>query len=66
MTKNIKDIMAIMMKMILMKIQTPVPQKAIKKAIIWMMMMMMIIMLVMKKTRIKQTRNKKRKESVFI
>ena len=64
MTKNIKDIMAIMMKMILMKIQTPVPQKAIKKAIIWMMMM--IIMLVMKKTRIKQTRNKKRKESVFI
>ena len=65
MTKNIKDIMAIMMKMILMKIQTPVPQKAIKKAIIWMMMMM-IIMLVMKKTRIKQTRNKKRKESVFI
>ena len=57
--------MAIMMKMILMKIQTPVPQKAIKKAIIWMMMMM-IIMLVMKKTRIKQTRNKKRKESVFI
>ena len=65
MTKNIKDIMAIMMKMILMKIETPVPQKAIKKAIIWMMMMM-IIMLVMKKTRIKQTRNKKRKESVFI
>ena len=64
MTKNIKDIMAIMMKMILMKIQTPVPQKAIKKAIIWMMMM--IIMLVMKKTRIKQTRNKKRMESVFI
>ena len=56
--------MAIMMKMILMKIQTPVPQKAIKKAIIWMMMM--IIMLVMKKTRIKQTRNKKRMESVFI
>ena len=65
MTKNIKDIMAIMMKMILMKIQTPVPQKAIKKAIIWMMMMM-IIMLVMKKTRIKQTRNKERMESVFI
>ena len=64
MTKNIKDIMAIMMKIILMKIQTPVPQKAIKKAIIWMMMM--IIMLVMKKTRIKQTRNKKRMESVFI
>ena len=64
MTKNIKDIMAIMMKLILMKIQTPVPQKAIKKAIIWMMMM--IIMLVMKKTRIKQTRNKKRMESVFI
>ena len=56
--------MTMMMKMVLITIQTVVLQKAMKKAII--LMMTIIIMLIMKKTPIRQTRNKKRKDSVTI
>ena len=61
MAKNIKDIMKMRMKMILMMIQTEVFQKEMKKVIMMMMMLMMIIILIMKKQTNKQTRNKKKK-----
>ena len=66
MAKNIKDIMKMTMKMILMMIQTELFQKEMKKVMIMMMMLMMIIILIMKKKKTNKQETKKRKESLTI